>query len=452
MKDNPGQRILRETNCRKPIVRYLGIFFLLFSFIYFLRPGLFLKAVYCPAKTLANGASFLGFFPGNPEKIKLGIDVLVENKRDLIKDKKVGLITNYTGVDSSLRMTKDILHSLEGVDLTAIYAPEHGFKGGVQGDIDNEFDQKTGVPVYSLYGQSRIISPETLKGIDVLLFDIQDIGSRAYTYISTLELAMEAAARNKIKFIVLDRPNPINGIIVDGPVLDPKFKSFIGIAPIACIHGMTVGELAVFFNEELGINCDLEVVKMRGWKRNMSWRNTNLTWVPTSPHIPEMDTPWYYSVTGIIGELPFVNIGVGYTLPFKLVGAPWIDAEEFSRELNSRGIPGVYFQPFYFKPNYFLYKGSFCGGVRIIITDEKTVKPVLTGYYILEVLMKMYPDKVNFKQSKLENHLKIFDNANGTDKIRLMLENSEPAEKIEKSYSQGLKDFMEKRKKYLLYD
>ena len=387
----------------------------------------------------------------NKPVVKLGVDVLIEKQLDLIKGKKVGLVTNPTGVDSNLRPTADLLANLPDVKLTALYGPEHGIRGGVQGAVENGIDEKTGIPVFSLYGKTNKPTKEMLKDIEVLLFDIQDIGSRTYTFISTMEKCMEAAGENKIKFIVLDRPNPVDGLIVDGPGLDPNFKSFIGIGPIAYMHGMTIGELALFFNKEFNLNCDLEVVKMEGWKREMTWRDTGLIWVPTSPHIPEMDTAWFYPITGIFGETPLVNIGVGYTLPFKTVGAPWINAEKISKALNDKNIPGVYFQPFYYKPLYFHYKDQLCQGFRIIITDEKTIKPVAVGYYIIEALLKMNPDKFNFKLDSVKDRISAFDRSNGSDKIRLMFEQGVPVEKIIESYQEDLNKFIQKRSQYLLY-
>ncbi len=384
--------------------------------------------------------------------VKLGIEVLVEEKRDLIWGKRVGLVTNPTGVDSNLCPSADRIALLPGVELKALFGPEHGIRGGVHGTVEGSKDPKTGIIVYSLYGKTRKPTPEMLKNIDVLIFDIQDIGTRSYTYISTMYYCMEAAAEHKIKFIVLDRPNPIGGWVVGGPVLDPEFKSFIGIAPIAYVHGMTIGELATYFNKECEINCDLKVVKMQGWKRDMAWRNTGLVWTPTSPHVPEMDTALFLPITGIMGELPIVNIGVGYTLPFKLVGAPWINAEEFSKTLNALKLSGVYFQPMYFKPYYLHHKGELCQGVRVIITDERTIKPVAVGYYIMGTLMKMYPDKFNFKLESVQKRKRMFDLANGTNKIRFMLEKGVPAEKIVQSYQRDLEQFKKKRKKYLFYD
>jgi len=386
-------------------------------------------------------------------KVTLGNEILIKEQLDLIKGKRVGLITNATGVNSQLRHTADVLASLPDVKLVALFGPEHGIRGGERaGDtVGNMVDSKTGAPIFSLYGKTNRPTKEMLKNVDVLIFDIQDIGSRSYTYISTMEYCMESAKENNVKFIVLDRPNPCTGLIVDGPVLDPAFKSGIGIGPIAYMHGMTVGELALYFNKEFDINCDLEVVKMKGWKRDMIWKDTGLFWIPTSPHIPEPDTPFFYPITGIFGETPLVNIGVGYTLPFKLVGAPWMDGEKVTKALNEKNIPGVYFYPAYYKPYYYHYKDEMCSGFQIIITDVKIIKPVVVGYYIMEVLMKMYPENFNFKLEKAKARISAVDRSNGSDKIRIMLEEGKPVEKIVESYQEGLNQFIEKRKKYLLY-
>jgi len=385
------------------------------------------------------------------EIVKTGIEVLKERNFDILCGKKVAVITNQTGIDSNYRLTVDILKEAKDVELVAIFAPEHGFLGGVQGDISDSYDHKKKVPVYSLYGSTRVIPDEKLKNVDVIVYDIQDIGTRSYTYISTMKLAMEQAAKNNKEFVVLDRPNPINGVIVDGPVLEPQFKSFIGIAEIPFVHGMTAGELALFFNKELNINCKLTVIPMKGWKRTMTWQDTGLPWVPTSPHIPEPDTPWYYPVTGIIGELPLVNIGVGYTLPFKLVGAPWIDAETFAQELNRKKIEGVYFQPFYYKPYYGGFKDKFCNGVRIIITDKNHFSPFLTSVAIMETLIKLYPFEFDLTKKDIKDRIAMFDKACGSDIIRKKLMNGETYQDIANWYQAALKDFIQKRAKYLLY-
>jgi uncharacterized protein YbbC (DUF1343 family) len=307
------------------------------------------------------------------------------------------------------------------------------------------------VKIFSLYGKTKRPTEEMLKGIDVLIFDIQDIGSRSYTYISTMRYCMEESAKNNITFIILDRPNPVGGILVDGPILDMNFESFVGCAPIPYVHGMTVGEIGLFLNEELKINCNLKVIKMEGWKRKMLWEDTSLLWIPTSPHIPEPDTPFYYPITGIIGELGIVNVGVGYTLPFKIIGAPWIDGVKLAEELNKRKIDGVYFQPFYFTPFYGLYKDEECSGIRIIIKDKRNYKPVETCYFIIDALLKLYPEKFDFNKIQSSN-IEMFDKVNGTDLLRKQFQNGVKVEDIINSYKKALNEFIEKRKKYLLYE
>lgn len=286
----------------------------------------------------------------NKVKVKPGIDVLLEKKVDVLKNKNVGLITNPTGINSKLESTIDLLHNHPDINLKAIFGPEHGARGNVNaGDkVEDLVDEKTGIPIFSLYGKNRRPNQEMLKDIDVLVYDIQDIGSRSYTYIYTMSFAMEAAKENNIPFVVLDRPNPLGGNIVDGPILEKQYKSFVGYYPIAYTYGMTCGELAMFFNKEYDINCDLEVVKMEGWKRNMTFEDTGLQWVPTSPHIPHSISALYYPLTGIIGELHTIDIGIGYTKPFELIGQEWMDGTELAKELNSRNLEGVHFRPMYY--------------------------------------------------------------------------------------------------------
>ena len=382
--------------------------------------------------------------------VKPGIEVLVEKKSHLLAGKRVGLATNVTGVDSRLRSCVDLVADLPGTQLVALYGPEHGVRGGIQGEVSHSRDSRTNVPVYSLYGATRRPTAEMLKDVQVLIFDIQDIGCRSYTYISTMKLCMEEAAKRQIKMLITDRPNPLGGFLMDGPVLKPGFESFIGAGPIPYVHGMTIGELARFFNEEMKIGCDLEVVTMEGWRRNMDWENTGLIWVPTSPNIPEPDSPWFYPVTGLIGELGLVSVGIGYTLPFKIFGAPWMDAEKVAEALNRKQLPGVWFQPFFFSPFAFLFRDSFCQGCRLIITKRSSFRPVATSYHIMATLFSLYPEKFNLARLDAD-HIRRFDNANGTDLIRKKLVSGEPAEKISQSYQTELEEFRKKREKYLLY-
>jgi uncharacterized protein YbbC (DUF1343 family) len=375
---------------------------------------------------------------------------LLEEQTELIKGKHIGLITNHTGVDSKLRSTIDLLYTYPDAQLVALFAPEHGIRGDkFAGEpVTDEVDTKTGVKVYSLYGNVKKPTKEMLKDIDVLIYDIQDIGCRSYTYIYTMAACMEAAKENNIKFIVLDRPNPLGGELVDGNVLDPKFASGIGRYPIAYVYGMTVGELAMFFNTEFNINCDLTVVKMKGWNRKMKFFDTGLPWVHTSPHIPQNNTPFYYPLTGIIGELDSVNIGVGYTLPFELIGAPWIDHYKLAEELNLKKINGVYFYPIVYQPKYHNYANQKCYGVLIYITDYSVVRPVEVGIHIIEALIKLFPENNIFTIAKRTSG---FDKAMGTDKVRTSLSSGVKAKEVINSWKEEINEFLKKREKHLLY-
>ncbi|HEV8051045.1 MAG TPA: DUF1343 domain-containing protein [Parachlamydiaceae bacterium] len=282
--------------------------------------------------------------------------------------------------------------------ITAIFAPEHGLTGSDHA-LENVGNSQTvdGIPVYGLFGKTQRPTREMLEKIDLLIFDIQDIGSRSYTYITTLFYAMEEAAKFRVPVIVLDRPNPINGTVVDGPMLDEKWRSIVGYINVPYCHGMTVGELANFFNREYHVGCDLTVIPMENWNRKMNFSETGLMWVPTSPNIPEPSSPLYYPMTGILGELSIVSIGIGYTLPFKVVGAPWINGEAFAKTLNSQNFPGVHFQPFCFKP----FNGKFvreeCQGGLIVVTDPLIYEPVSTQYLLIGILKSLYP--IKFKEA-----------------------------------------------------
>lgn len=383
-----------------------------------------------------------------------GIDLLFEPEQlKKLQGSKIALVTNQTAINSSMKSTLELLKSHKNsYEIVKLFAPEHGLKGEGWASDHIEDSMDDGIAVLSLHGKTRRPTPDMLKGVDLIIFDIQDIGSRSYTYASTLFYVMEEAAKAKIKVMVLDRPNPINGLTMDGPMMEEKWRSFVGYLNVPYCHGMTLGELALYFNGEYKIGCALEVIPMRGWKRKMTFKDTGLTWIPTSPYIPESDTPLYYPMTGILGELGVVSIGIGYTLPFKVVGAPWIEAERLSQALNKQKIVGVTFRPFYFRPFSGKYAHQNCQGVLIKITDPLKYKPVYIQYVLIDTLKKLYPKP--FKEAvKLAtaSQKAMFSKVNGTEEIynRLILKEPNVAKYIMNNNER--KRFEEIRSKYLLY-
>ncbi len=391
------------------------------------------------------------------QKVETGLEVLVKGNFMEIQGKRVGLITNPTGVDHNLRSTIDILFSAKEIRLTALYSPEHGIRGDFTAGetIGSSTDKITGLPVYSLYDKTRKPTPEMLKGIDVLVYDIQDIGSRSYTFISTLGLAMEAAAENNIDFIVLDRPNPLGGTRMEGPLTLPAFTSFVSQFPIPYVHGLTVGELAAYLNGEGllkdGIKCRLKVIKMTGWQRNMLFGETGLLWVPSSPHIPNSQSTLFYPATGIFGELYVASIGVGYTLPFQLFATEWFDADSLSRNLNSLHLPGIIFRPVHYKPYYSVSSGKMVNGVQIHITDATSAPLSLIQFYIMQEAHKLWPQKDIFSMCD-KSRLAMFDKVCGTDQVRIEFSKTYSVSSILGLWNDEIPAFRKRAEKYFLYN
>ena len=384
-------------------------------------------------------------------QVKVGVDMLFEQGHDrALVGKKIGLITNITAIDAQGVTT---LERLKKYQVAAIFAPEHGYWGSAYAEEKIHDDTHGDIPIYSLHGHSRRPTAEQLSNIDVLIYDIQDIGSRSYTYISTLFYCMEEAAKQKVSVIVLDRPNPLGGNIVDGPLVDETCRSFISYINIPYCHGMTVGELARYFNEEYNVGCELSVISMEGWHRGMTFSETGLSWVPTSPQIPEADTAFFYPTTGLIGHYSLCNIGVGYTLPFKVLGAPWMNAEKLTECLNAQKLPGVRFQPFFFRPFFGKYKNETCNGALIIITDPNEFYPITTQYTMIGVIKAMYPkhfDEAIKRVHLSRSHKDVCQKLNGREEIHHILTDDQYVVwKLRDICKKDRETFLPIRKKYL---
>ena len=388
--------------------------------------------------------------------MKLGLDVFFESRTSLLEGSRVGLIVNPASINSRFEHTADLFHSHPGITLTALFGPQHGIRGETQDNMiewQTFRDKRTALPSYSLYGETRKPLPEMLSDVDVLVFDVPDVGTRVYTFIYTMALAMEAARECGKRFVVLDRPNPIGGTKIEGNILDTSFKSFVGMFPIPMRHGMTAGELALMFNTEFGIGCQLEVIKMDGWGRSIWYEDTRLPWVLPSPNIPTADTAVVYPGSVMI-EGTTVSEGRGTTRPFEILGAPYIDSEMLIRELKKEGLPGVVFRPHHFQPTFHKFAGETCGGVQIHVIDRNVFKPVLTGVAIISAIRRLYPEGFGWKQPPYEYvYDKLpFDVINGGSRLREQIETGTPLSQIEKSWEVGLREFETRREPYLLYD
>lgn len=399
----------------------------------------------------------LGLLSGLPgaalAEVKLGIDVLREDGFKVLQNKRVGLVAHPASVDSRLVSTVDILRNAPNVKLVALFGPEHGVYGDeYAGDqIPDRTDPRTGLTVYSLYGKTRKPSPEVLRQLDALVFDLQDIGSRSYTYISTMKVCLEACAENAVEFIVLERPNPLGGERIEGPPLVKGFESFIGSIDVPYVHGMTMGELARLVRDQSAPGFKrLTVVPMKGWTRDMVWEDTGLRWVPTSPHIPHVSSCAAYAATGILGELHAVSIGVGYTLPFEIVGSPTIDGEKLAEALNRQlppaaGPPPLCFRPVRFKPFYSVDEGKPCQGVQIHIDAKRSPTLVEINFRIIEALggAKVFEDSTKRYGS--------FDKACGSDVPRKWIMEGKDIKELFAQWQHFCDEFRKQRAKYLLY-
>ena len=393
--------------------------------------------------------------------VKTGIEVLRDRGFEGLTGKRVGLVTNPSGVDHLLNSTVDILFNAPGVELVALYGPEHGVRGDLYaGDhVKDSRDEVTGLPVYSIYGATRKPTKEMLQGIDIMVYDIQDVGVRSYTFISTLGLVMEACGEMGIEVMVLDRPNPLGGNKIEGCCVEPGFYSFVSQYRIPYVYGLTVGELAVMINEE-GMNrgqkgdqaparCELTVVPMEGWTRDMVYEDTGLPWVLPSPNIPFKDTPMYYAAAGICGELyGFMNIGIGYTLPFQVFGALWLNPERLKEKLESYGLPGVSFRTIWYKPFSGSQKGQLVKGLQYFFTDYENARLTDTQFHVMQAVAELHPDKKAFE---IISGYGLFDKVCGTDYVRKEFQKRYNVSDILEYWRKDEEDFRTLSQRYHIY-
>jgi uncharacterized protein YbbC (DUF1343 family) len=374
--------------------------------------------------------------------VLLGIDILQRDEFKSLAGHKIGLITNHTGLDSAGKRTIDLLHNARSLELVAIFSPEHGLQGELdQSHIDDAKDETTGLPVYSLYGKTRKPQVEHLAGIDTLVFDIQDIGARFYTYISTMALAMETAAEHKLKFVVLDRPNPIGGSLVEGPMLQSEKESFVAPFKLPVRHGMTVGELAQLYIAEKQVTVDLEVVPIENWNRTQYWDRTGLMWRNPSPNMRSLAEAVLYPGIGLL-ETTNMSVGRGTDTPFEVLGAPWIDGVEFAKHLNLLQLSGVSFVPIKFTPTANKFANETCEGVNIIVIDRERFRPVKTGLAIALTLRKLYENE--WDTTKL-NRLLV------NDEVLEAIKGGATLAELDALSQQGLDDFLKRRSEALIY-
>ncbi|MCL5268016.1 MAG: DUF1343 domain-containing protein [Bacteroidetes bacterium] len=389
------------------------------------------------------------------ERVKTGDEIFVEKYLELIKGKSIGIVTNHSGLLPNGRHIADVLAKVPGVKLVALFGPEHGIRGNVPDAeiIPNSVDEKTGVPVYSLYGDVKQPTAEMLRDIDVLIYDIQDVGVRFYTFISTMQLTMEAAAVNHIKFIVLDRPDMLRPDMVEGPVLVDSLRSFVGMQPIPSVYGMTPGEYATMINEEhmldAGLKVDLVVIKMGNYRRDMWYDQTGLKWINPSPNLPNMNTVEVYPGTVLI-EGTNVSEGRGTDHPFETIGAPYINGDSLARLMNEQHLAGVTFEPVDFTPRALpwvadpKYNGKLCHGVKITVTDRNNFRPVEMGIYLISVIKSLSPANFEIRADD-------FDILSGVADMRILLESNVSPQEIVSTWNKRINKFRETRDKYLLY-
>jgi uncharacterized protein YbbC (DUF1343 family) len=388
-------------------------------------------------------------------KVNLGIERLCRERCGLIRGAKIGLVSNQASVDHELNHSADVLRGLDGVNLTTLFGPQHGIRGDVQDNMvetEHTVDGETGLPVYSLYSETREPTEEMLGEVDTLVCDLQDVGCRIYTFVYTIANCMRVARRLGKRVVVCDRPNPIGGTSIEGNVLEKGFESFVGQFPLPTRHGMTAGELASMFNEHWGIGCDLEVVRMEGWSRELWFDETDAPWVLPSPNMPTLDSATVFPGTVHL-EGTQMSEGRGTTRPFELVGAPYVEPWELARSLKAKGLPAVTFRPTNFLPTFQKHAGVTCGGVQIHVLDREEFKPVITGVAFVKCCYDLYGEDFRWKEPPYEYVFdkNPFDVISGGEGLRRAIERGDTLEEIEESWKEGLEAFRETRQKFLLY-
>jgi len=384
-------------------------------------------------------------------KIRCGLDMLLGNPVNWLANKRVGLVTSSSAVTVDVTPAVDALHA--ACSVAALFAPEHGIHAHVADGADVPFttDARTGLPVYSLYGETKKPTPDMLHGIDILVYDIQDVGVRFYTYIWTMSYVLEAAAECGVPLIVLDRPNPIGGQVIAGPMLEPGYASFVGRYLIPLRHGLTVGELAQLFNTELGLNADLTVVQMAGWKRELWFDQTGLSWVPPSPAMPKLETAVVYPGMCLM-EGTNVSEGRGTATPFECIGAPWIDGYALADALNALSLPGVRFRPVFFTPSAFKYAREICQGVFVHVIDRTSYDPLHTGLHVISTIRSMWPDAFAWRETSWEGRPPHFDLLIGNGWVREQIDCGCPVREIASRWQTTLSAFEQLRRAYFLYE
>lgn len=407
------------------------------------------KTAFKGVKALLAAVCLLGMGYGASAKVSNGLEVFLDQHTDLVKGKRVGLLTNQTGVNSNMKASVDLLKADPRINLVVLFAPEHGIRGNIAAgeNFGNTRDPKTGLMVYSLHGgKDHRPTKEALDKIDVLIYNIQDIGCRSYTYIWHMAECMSACAAAGKPVIVLDVPNPMGGQSVDGPIIEDKFRSFIGLYPVPYCYGLTAGELARYLNKEQNINCKLTVVPMANYRRGMSWAETGLPWVQASPNVPNVRSAQGYPTTGLIGTLSAVNIGLGFA-PFEIIAAPWIDADHMAKYLTAQKIPGMKFVPYHHTPEKGYMAGKQIHGVKISIADASVCRPVMTTVVILCYLQKYCSKDFKWQPDKFQG----FDKAMGTSKVREMIMAGDDYKKIIAAWDKPLAAFRAKTAQYKIY-